>query len=68
MSKSFSIRLRSIFHDPEVFHRPEVFDPQRWITTDEKGREIIRADLRDFTFGFGRRWVLLLISSFTGLF
>ncbi|KAF8913320.1 cytochrome P450 [Mucidula mucida] len=41
----------SIFRDPDVFPNPEVFEPQRWISADGS----VRKDLRDFTFGFGRR-------------
>ncbi|KAF8870113.1 cytochrome P450 [Mucidula mucida] len=41
----------SIFRDPDVFPNPEVFEPQRWISVDGS----VRKDLRDFTFGFGRR-------------
>lgn len=37
--------------DPSVFPNPEDFDPQRWLNSE--GR--IRDDLKAYTFGFGRR-------------
>lgn len=53
-----SIELfRSIFRDPDIFPDPEAFDPQRWINPEGK----LRQDLRNFNFGFGRRYVLVSV-------
>ncbi|KZP13150.1 cytochrome P450 [Athelia psychrophila] len=41
----------AIGHDPSVFPNPEHFDPQRWLTSEGA----LRADLRSYPFGFGRR-------------
>ncbi|KAF8221472.1 cytochrome P450 [Tricholoma matsutake] len=41
----------SIGRDPAFFPDPESFNPQRWISENQK----IRDDLKSFTFGFGRR-------------
>jgi len=45
------ISYRSVGRDPSVFPNPEDFDPQRWLNSE--GR--IRDDLKAYTFGFGRR-------------
>ena len=45
------ISCRSVGRDPSVFPNPENFDPQRWLNSE--GR--IRDDLKAYTFGFGRR-------------
>jgi len=44
----------AVGRDPEVFPDPEKFNPQRWINEEGKVRE----ELKAYTFGFGRRYVL----------
>lgn len=41
----------AISRDPDVFPDPNAFKPDRWL--DDEGR--VRADLKFFVFGFGRR-------------
>ncbi|KAG1813846.1 cytochrome P450 [Suillus subaureus] len=45
----------AICRDPEVFPEPDAFKPQRWI--NDQG--LLRDDLTNFIYGFGRRSVFI---------
>lgn len=50
---------RGILHDEKVYFRPFSFNPERFLSSDGSPRDDI-LDPRNFVFGLGRRYILLL--------
>jgi cytochrome P450 len=46
-------------HDPEVFDDPMIFKPERYLKNGRINKEIL--DPNDVAFGYGRRFVDLLL-------
>ena len=59
-------RRRACMHDEKMYEQPEVFRPERFIREDSTIDTGIR-DPEAFTFGFGRRYVAIDCSSFSGM-
>ena len=51
-------------HDPAIYPDPYVFDPERYLRRSDDG---VNPDPRNFAFGYGRRSVARLPSTFNSV-